>query len=148
MNESVAVTNQFNSIQSISLDYAPVDETGCPIPVPEKRNSITVSAKVFIDCSYEGDVLGMSGAQLHLGPRVTRALRRIACRGAPEPLGPRHRPLHRARQTWEWVAPIRSGSQDRSSWAVLTRLDDGLLLPAYEFDGSGQGHPDPRADEL
>ena len=67
MNESFAVTNQSNSIRSISLDYAPVDETGCPIPVPEKRNAITVSAKVFIDCSYEGDVLGMSGVSYTWG---------------------------------------------------------------------------------
>ncbi|MBT6458983.1 MAG: FAD-dependent oxidoreductase, partial [Planctomycetaceae bacterium] len=67
MNESVAVTNQSNSIRSITLDYAPVDETGCPIPEPEKRNAITVSAKVFIDCSYEGDVLGMSGVSYTWG---------------------------------------------------------------------------------
>ena len=67
MNESFAVTNQSNSIRSITLDYAPVDETGCPIPEPEKRNAITVSAKVFIDCSYEGDVLGMSGVSYTWG---------------------------------------------------------------------------------
>ena len=89
MNESIAESEEarVNSVQSISLDYAPVDETGCPIPEPEKRNAITVSAKVFIDCSYEGDVLGMSGVQLHMGPRVTRALRGIIGRGASEPLG-------------------------------------------------------------
>jgi len=67
MNESFAVTNQSNSIRSITLDYAPVDETGCPIPEPEKRNAITVSAKVFIDCSYEGDVLGLSGVSYTWG---------------------------------------------------------------------------------
>ena len=55
------------SIRSITLDYAPVDETGCPIPEPKKRNVITVSAKVFIDCSYEGDVLAMSGASYTWG---------------------------------------------------------------------------------
>ena len=61
MGEKVASKNKNNSIQSIILDYAPVDETGCPIPEPKKRNVITVSAKVFIDCSYEADLLAMSG---------------------------------------------------------------------------------------
>ena len=67
MNESITKSKKANVIQSITLDYAPVDETGCPIPEPEKRNAITISAKVFIDCSYEGDVLGMSGASYTWG---------------------------------------------------------------------------------
>ena len=67
MNESIAESEEARVIQSITLDYAPVDETGCPIPEPEKRNAITVSANVFIDCSYEGDLLGMSGASYTWG---------------------------------------------------------------------------------
>ena len=67
MNESIAESEEVKIIQSITLDYAPVDETGCPIPEPEKRNAITVSAKVFIDCSYEGDVLGLSGVSYTWG---------------------------------------------------------------------------------
>ena len=67
MNESITKSKKANVIQSITLDYAPVDETGCPIPEPEKRNAITISAKVFIDCSYEGDVLGMSGVSYTWG---------------------------------------------------------------------------------
>ena len=67
MNESTAEYTEANSIRSITLDYAPVDETGCPIPEPKKRNAITVSAKVFIDCSYEGDVLAMSGVSYTWG---------------------------------------------------------------------------------
>jgi len=67
MNESIAESEEVKVIQSITLDYAPVDETGCPIPEPEKRNAITVSANVFIDCSYEGDVLGLSGVSYTWG---------------------------------------------------------------------------------
>ena len=67
MNESIAESDEARVIQSITLDYAPVDKTGCPIPEPEKRNAITVSANVFIDCSYEGDVLGMSGVSYTWG---------------------------------------------------------------------------------
>ncbi len=49
------------AIRSITLDHAPVDETGCPVPVPKKKAAVTIAAKVFIDCSYEGDLLAMSG---------------------------------------------------------------------------------------
>ncbi len=67
MDESFGEDKAGQSIRSITLDYAPFDKTGCPIPEPKKRNAITVSAKVFIDCSYEGDVLGMSGASYTWG---------------------------------------------------------------------------------
>ena len=62
-----AVNNEGSSIKAITLDYAPVDETGCPIPEPKKHNVITVAAKVFIDCSYEGDLLAMSGVNYTWG---------------------------------------------------------------------------------
>lgn len=67
LNESTTVNKEGNSIRSITLDYAPVDETGCPIPEPKKRHAVTVSAKVFIDCSYEGDLLAMSGVNYTWG---------------------------------------------------------------------------------
>lgn len=65
--ELPAESKEGDSITSITLDYAPVDETGCPIPEPKKRNAVTVSAKVFIDCSYEGDLLAMSGVNYTWG---------------------------------------------------------------------------------
>ena len=67
MGEDIAPKGKAPSIRSIILDYAPFDKTGCPIPEPKKRNAITVSAKVFIDCSYEGDVLAMSGVSYTWG---------------------------------------------------------------------------------
>ncbi|MCP4730650.1 MAG: FAD-dependent oxidoreductase, partial [Roseibacillus sp.] len=67
MSESVVENKTGQSIRSITLDYAPFDKTGCPIPEPKKRNAIKVSATVFIDCSYEGDILGMSGASYTWG---------------------------------------------------------------------------------
>ncbi|MEJ6731692.1 MAG: FAD-dependent oxidoreductase, partial [Opitutaceae bacterium] len=66
-DESIAMHKEDNSIRSITLDYAPVDETGCPIPEPKKRHAVTVAAKVFIDCSYEGDLLAMSGVNYTWG---------------------------------------------------------------------------------
>jgi|TARA_B100001964_G_scaffold179472_1_gene198146 arylsulfatase A-like enzyme len=67
MGEKITSKNKDNSIRSITLDYAPVDETGCPILEPTKRNALTVVAKVFIDCSYEGDLLAMSGVNYTWG---------------------------------------------------------------------------------
>ncbi|MDA7926331.1 FAD-dependent oxidoreductase [Mariniblastus sp.] len=67
MGEDIAPKGKAPSIRSITLDYAPFDKTGCPIPEPKKRNAITVSAKVFIDCSYEGDLLAMSGVNYTWG---------------------------------------------------------------------------------
>ncbi len=48
------------SIKSVTLDYAPVSETGCPPAKPEKANAAAIAAKVFIDCSYEGDLMARS----------------------------------------------------------------------------------------
>ncbi|MHC4231644.1 MAG: FAD-dependent oxidoreductase [Planctomycetota bacterium] len=49
-----------NAIESITLDYAPVDQTGCPTPKPAMSQAVKVHAKVFIDCSYEGDLMATS----------------------------------------------------------------------------------------
>jgi arylsulfatase A-like enzyme len=67
LNVSTVVNKEGNSIRAITLDYAPVDETGCPVPKPKMRNAVTISAKVFIDCSYEGDLLAMSGVNYTWG---------------------------------------------------------------------------------
>lgn len=72
MNESFEENKKSQSIRSITLDYAPFDKTGCPIPEPKKRNVIQVSAQVFIDCSYEGDVLAMSGASYTWGREAAK----------------------------------------------------------------------------
>jgi hypothetical protein len=55
------------SIRSISLEHAPVDATGCPVEAPEKPNAARVQAKVFIDGSYEGDLLARSGVSFTWG---------------------------------------------------------------------------------
>ncbi len=67
MNESIAGNKEGSSLQSITLDYAPVDNTGCPIPEPKQPNAVRISAKVFIDCSYEGDLLALSGVNYTWG---------------------------------------------------------------------------------
>lgn len=61
------ITMDGKAIRAISLDHAPVDATGCPMSIPKKKGAITITAKVFIDCSYEGDLLAMSGTSYTWG---------------------------------------------------------------------------------
>lgn len=62
-----AVRKRDATIKAIDLDYAPPDKTGCPIAKPEKEKAITVAAKVFIDCSYEGDLMAGAGVSYTWG---------------------------------------------------------------------------------
>ncbi|NBV34622.1 MAG: FAD-dependent oxidoreductase, partial [Proteobacteria bacterium] len=62
-----SVTKEGARIRSITLDYAPPDMVGCPIEKPLTANAKTVSARVFIDCSYEGDLMAKSGVSYTWG---------------------------------------------------------------------------------
>jgi arylsulfatase A len=129
------------SIRSITLDYAPFDKTGCPIPEPKKRNAIKVSAKVFIDCSYEGDVLAMSGASYTWGRESREKYDESLAGVRPnlwvhdidpyiEPGNPESGliPFVQERR----ISPL--GSADALSMGYCFR---------YEFDMSGKGIPIP-----
>jgi hypothetical protein len=54
-------------IRSIGLDLAPFDEYGCPPARPAKSAARTIAAKVFIDCSYEGDLMARAGVAYVFG---------------------------------------------------------------------------------
>ncbi len=60
-----------NRINSIDLDYAPPGKTGIPIAKPLKSNVITINAKMFIDCSYEGDLMAIAGVSYTYGREST-----------------------------------------------------------------------------
>jgi hypothetical protein len=62
-----AVEKSAGAIRAISLDLAPFDETGCPPAAPTKAGVRVVVAKVFIDCSYEGDLMARSGVAYTFG---------------------------------------------------------------------------------
>jgi len=141
LHESTAENNEGNSIRSITLDYAPVDETGCPIPEPKKRNVVTVSAKVFIDCSYEGDLLAMSGVNYTWG-RESREHYNESLAGV--------RPSLWVHDIDPYVEPGKPESglvpfvQDRKLGPLGSA--DALTMGycfRYEFDMSGKGIPIP-----
>jgi hypothetical protein len=62
-----AVQKDGTSIRSIGLDHAPPDALGCPIGAPTKAGAMTISARVFIDCSYEGDLMARAGVSYTWG---------------------------------------------------------------------------------
>ena len=62
-----AVEKSTGAIRAISLDLAPFDETGCPPAAPMKAGARVIAAKVFIDCSYEGDLMARAGVAYAYG---------------------------------------------------------------------------------
>ena len=62
-----AVQKDGTSIRCITLDHAPPDGLGCPVATPAKANAMTIIAQVFIDCSYEGDLMARAGVSYTWG---------------------------------------------------------------------------------
>ena len=54
-------------IEAIYVDHAPPDDTGCPTAEPIRERAKSVSGKVFIDCSYEGDLMAKTGVRYAWG---------------------------------------------------------------------------------
>jgi ribulose 1,5-bisphosphate synthetase/thiazole synthase len=50
-----------SKIIGLKLDYAPPMNNGCPVASATKRNAAQVQAKVYIDASYEGDLMAKAG---------------------------------------------------------------------------------------
>lgn len=61
------VTKEGSHISSITLDHAPPDKFGCPSEKPLTANATTVAAQVFIDCSYEGDLMAKAAVSYTWG---------------------------------------------------------------------------------
>jgi hypothetical protein len=59
------------TIKSLILDHAPPDRRGCPIPHAKAPAARTVAASVFIDCSYEGDLMAKAGVSCTFGREST-----------------------------------------------------------------------------
>ncbi len=62
-----SVQREGTVIRSITLDFAPPDKMGCPAADAKTRAARRVSAKVFIDCSYEGDLMARAGVAYTFG---------------------------------------------------------------------------------
>ena len=56
-----------NAISSITLDYATPSKLGVPAPQAQTKDAKVISAQVFIDCTYEGDLMAQSGVSYTYG---------------------------------------------------------------------------------
>ncbi|MHB8898144.1 MAG: FAD-dependent oxidoreductase [Thermoguttaceae bacterium] len=56
-----------SAIRSVSFDRAPFDELGCPVTLPAETVSLRVTARIFIDASYEGDLMARAGVSFRVG---------------------------------------------------------------------------------
>lgn len=145
LGEKFSSKKKENSIRSIILDYAPVDETGCPPPESETRNALKVSAKVFLDCSYEGDLLAMSGVSYTWG-RESQEHYDESLAGV--------RPSLWVHDIDPYLEPGKPESglipfiQDRKT-GPLGSADDLTMgyCFRYEFDMSGEGIPIPEPED-
>jgi hypothetical protein len=80
-----AVEKSGGVIRSVALDLAPFDEYGCPPALPTRSAARSVSAKVFIDCSYEGDLMARAGVAYVYG-REAKATYDESLAGAQPPM--------------------------------------------------------------
>lgn len=62
-----SVQREGTTIKSITLDHAPPDRMGCPAAGAMTRDARAISARVFIDCTYEGDLMARSGVSYTYG---------------------------------------------------------------------------------
>ena len=55
------VVKENTCIQSITLDLAPPDSLGVPAAQAKQVEARRIAARIFIDCSYEGDLMAQAG---------------------------------------------------------------------------------------
>ena len=80
-----AVEKTGGRIRAITLDRAPFDATGCPPAQPTQVAARVIQAKVFIDCSYEGDLMARAGVTYAFG-RESREAYGESLAGAQPPM--------------------------------------------------------------
>ena len=141
-----AVTKRDGRIASIVLDHAPPDSLGCPAAAPRLAGARTVAAGVFIDCSYEGDLLARAGVRFTWG-RESReehgeslaGVRPVLARYAIDPYVKPGDPRSGLLPLLQDVAIGPLGAADRLTMAYafrwhLTRTDPIRVEPPDDYD--------------
>jgi hypothetical protein len=94
-NENVTVMHNYrvasvhktnNKITRITLDYAPHDEYGVPPESPSEKSVKSISAKVFIDASYDGELMARDGDVSYTWGREAKSRFSESHAGAEKPL--------------------------------------------------------------
>ena len=65
------VTKTGTRIEQLLMDYAPVEPDGCPSAKAERAGAFRVKARIFIDASYEGDLMALAGVPYAVGREAT-----------------------------------------------------------------------------
>ena len=135
------------TIRSIELDYAPPDRFGCPAPKARTVGALKMSAKVFIDCSYEGDLMAKAGAPYAFG-RESKAVYGESLAGVrPNLLVYNIDPYNRPGKPKSGLLPLLQdiqmppeGSADRLTmgygfrWKFSTETDRLPIEPPEDYD--------------
>jgi hypothetical protein len=61
------VNKENATITEAIFEFAPPDENGVPLPERASNDLTSVKAKIFIDASYEGDLMAYSGVSYRIG---------------------------------------------------------------------------------
>ncbi|MCC9607925.1 FAD-dependent oxidoreductase [Blastopirellula sp. JC732] len=110
-------TKQDAALQTASFDLAPFDAQGVPPAEPTKRDDLRVSAKIFIDAGYEGDLLAAAGCEYRVGREAATEFDESAA-GV--------RPVVQKTQ----IDPYRTPGDPSSGLLPLLQVDHGLPIGA------------------
>ena len=114
-----------NRISAAVFDHVAWDARGCPVAEPVAAGDLQVDAKVFIDASYEGDLMAAAGVSSQVGRESREAYGEDAA-GVREPVQ---------------VAPldpfVKPGDPDSG---LLPLLDDAGGLPVGAADEHTQAY--------
>ena len=68
VRDSVKPAMQGRRITKVTLEHAPPQKSGAPAPSASPGSvPVVVEAKVFLDCTYEGDLMAAAGVSYHVG---------------------------------------------------------------------------------
>ena len=112
-------------IEGIILDQAPPDRFGCPIATPTRAAARQITADVFIDCSYEGDLMARAGVGYTFG-RESRETYGESLAGVQPPLA-----VYR-------IDPYRTPGQPSSG--LLPQVQDIPQKPVGAADSLTMGY--------
>jgi len=112
-------------IAAAVFDRAAWDALGCPVGAPVERDSLRVRAKVFIDASYEGDLMAAAGVSYQVG-RESEATYQEDGAGVRQPV--------EAAPIDPWVVPGEPAS------GLLPLVDAQGGLPIGSADGYTQAY--------
>ncbi|MCB1225323.1 MAG: FAD-dependent oxidoreductase [Verrucomicrobiales bacterium] len=113
------------TLLAATFDRAPFDPLGCPVAQPEIAAALRVTARVFIDASYEGDLMPAAGVPSRVG-------RESSAEYGEELAGVRE-PMEQAE-----IDPFVTPGDPQSGLLPWVEDDDGL--PLGSADGNTQAY--------